>query len=199
VNVDDLPIYVIDYLFLKIQSKSVGEIIDANYKCNNLVNKPEKRDWEGKVISEAKENVPCNTKFSVEIDLNDAYIKYPPNYNAKCIIKISDDIGMRLKSPNFSKFHSVNIAGKGNFDISDEYIFACVDCVFDGDKILIPGKDFTLEELGQFIEDFPSDTIKEISNFFRNQPVVSLKMEIMCPVCKNKSIVELNGLSDFFD
>jgi predicted nucleic-acid-binding Zn-ribbon protein len=129
----------------------------------------------------------------------ESFVKFPEDYNKKCIIQLSDTVGIRLKSPSFSKFRSVGTASKGLFDITDEFIFACVDCVYDGDKVLTPIADFTLKELSEFIESFPADKIDQISEFFANQPKVTLILNITCPKCRNKSVVELNGLKDFFD
>lgn len=106
---------------------------------------------------------------------------------------------MRLKSPTFSKFRSVGLEGKDLFDITDEYVFACVDCIFDGDKVLYPITDFNLKDLQEFIEQFPANKIDQITQFFKEQPSVCLTMNVTCPKCKNTSVVELNGVQDFFD
>lgn len=183
VNIDELPMYVIDYLFLMIRSKSVGEEIDAQYVC--------------KSINEAGDE--CGAKFGVTINLKDVYVKYPPNYNEKCIIDLGDGIGMKLKSPTFSKFRSVGIDGKGLMDITDEFIFACVDCVYNGDEVLHPGTSFTFDELKEWIESFSFDTVEQITEFFKNQPFISLTLNLTCPKCKTSNTIELNGLDDFFD
>lgn len=188
IAIDDLSVFYIDYLFLMIRSKSVGEMIEAQYLCTNPVPDPEN---EGQEKS-------CNTTFGVSFDLNNTFIKFPDDYHQKCVIELSDTIGMKLKSPSFSKFRSVGIAGKDLFDITDDYIFACVDCIYDGDKLLHPGIDFNLEELQAFIEQFSADKIDSITSFFKNQPSVSLLQEIQCPKCGNKTIIELNGVKDFF-
>lgn len=188
IDIDDLSIYYIDYLFLMIRSRSVGEVIEAQYLCSNSVDDPDKTG----------EKKSCNTTFGVNFDLNNTFIKFPDDFHQKCIINLSDTVGLRLKSPSFSKFRSVGIAGKDLFDITDDYIFASVDCVFDGDKLLHPGVDFNIEELQTFIEQFPADKIDQITQFFRNQPSVCLLQEIVCPKCGNKTVIELNGVKDFF-
>lgn len=192
IDIDELPMYIIDYIFLRIRAKSVGEMLSAEYKCNALIDKS----------SEGEENetkIPCGCQFQVTFNLEDAFVKFPVDFHKKCIIKLTDDIGIRLKSPSFGKFRSVGIEGKGILDITDEYVFACVDSIYDGDKVLVPGVDFNLNELREFIESFPSEKIEEISEFFKNQPTVTMIMELTCPSCHNKTTVELNGLRDFFD
>lgn len=189
IDVDELPIYVIDYLFLMIRAKSVGEVIEAEYKCN----------WRVPTEEAPTTLEPCGFTFKVSFSLLDCFVKYPADFNKKCIIQLSDSVGMRLKSPTFSKFRSVGLEGKDLFDITDEYVFACVDCIFDGDKVLYPITDFNLKDLQEFIEQFPANKIDQITQFFREQPSVCLTMNVTCPKCKNTSVVELNGVQDFFD
>lgn len=197
VDVDELPMYVIDYIFLMLRAKSVGETVEAEFKCNHMIDKITDPIEEGQppVVTQ----VPCNGRFNITFSLLEAFVKFPEDYNQKCIIQLSDTVGIRLKSPSFSKFRSVGTASKGLFDITDEFIFACVDTVFDDDKVLLPIKDFTLQELSEFIESFPADKISQITEFFANQPKLTLILNITCPKCGNKSIVELNGLKDFFE
>lgn len=197
VDVDELPMYAIDYIFLRIRAKSVGEMLTAEYRCNAVIDKPIGNDKENPEIEWKK--VPCGNQFQVTFNLEDAFVKFPVDFYKKCVIQLSEDVGIRLKVPTFNKFRSVGIEGKGILDITDEYVFACVDSVFEGDKVLVPGKDFTLEELRQFIESFPADKVEQIVEFFKNQPTVSMVMDLTCPSCRNKSTVELNGLKDFFD
>lgn len=197
VDIDEFPMYVVDYIFLRIRAKSVGEMVTAEYRCNALVDKPEE-EKDGQP-EDNNHKVPCGCQFQVTFNLEDAFVKFPIDFHKKCIIQLSDDVGIRLKSPSFSKFRSVGIEGKGILDITDEYVYACVDSIFEGDKVLVPGVDFNLDELKEFIESFPTAKIEEITEFFKNQPAVTMVMELTCPSCRNKTTVELNGLRDFFD
>lgn len=196
VDVDDLPMYAIDYIFLRIRAKSVGEMVSAEYKCNALVDKLTDFDENG--VAHSSEKKPCGQKFIVQFNLEDAFVKFPEDFHKKCVIQLTDDVGIRLKAPTFKRFRSVGIEGKGMLDITDEYVYACVDSIFEGDKVITPSE-FTLDELKEFIESFPADKIDAISEFFQNQPTVTLMMTLTCPACGNKAIIELNGLKDFFD
>jgi hypothetical protein len=192
-----MPIYVIDYIFLMLRAKSVGEIIECEYKCNNWVDRLTDHNENGVAQSVTKEI--CGTQFKVGINLNDAFVKIPPKFTEKSIIQITDTIGLRLKSPSFSNFRSISTEGKGLFSLTDEFVFSCIESIYDGDKVLLPIKDFSLQELSDFIESFPASAIEKITEFFKNQPNISLTMKLRCPKCRNETIVELNGLDDFFD
>lgn len=196
VDVDDLPMYAVDYIFLRIRAKSVGETVNAEFRCNALVDRLTDHDENG--VAHSVEKVRCDGKFPVAINLDDAFVKFPEDFHKKCIIQLTDDVGIRLKAPSFKRFRSVGLEGKGILDITDEYVFACVDSVFEGDKVITPSE-FTLDELREFIESFPADKIEQITEFFQNQPKVTLIMNLTCPKCGSNSFIELNGLKDFFD
>lgn len=200
IDIDNYPMYVIDFIFLKIRAKSVGEIIDAEYQCNAIVNKPENM-----TESEIADGMPqryirasCDCKFKVQINLENSYVKFPEDYHKKCIIQVSDEIGIQLKSPSFKKFNMVG-NDKNMVDLTDEFVFACVESVFEGEKVLVPGVDFNIQEFKEFVDSFPTEKIEEMAEFFRHQPKLVLSLELTCPACQTKSVVELNGIKDFFD
>lgn len=188
VDVGDLPIYLVDYLYLMIHAKSTGEIVTAQYQCLNPI-----------VNSETGDSTPCNSKFKVNFSLLDSFVKFPIDFNQKCIIQLDEKVGIRLKGPTFSKFRSIGLAGKDVFEITDDYIFSCVECVFDGDKVMNPITDFNMTELHEFVGQFPSTKIDEITNFFKNQPYVCIDLNLKCPVCGHSTVIELRGIKDFFD
>lgn len=197
IDIDKLPMYIIDFIFLQLRNKSVGEIINLRYKCIKEISKKAQTFPDGTSVKERIE--PCNTTFDVEVDLNKAQIYYPDKYNEKCIIKVNEDIGIKLQNPSFEKFHTVSIEGKDIFDITDEYIFACIDCIYYKDEVLLPGKDFSLSEYRDFINiHFPVEKLKDMIDFFKNQPRIMLELYLQCPHCKNESKEILSGLNDFF-
>lgn len=183
VDVDNLPIYTIDYIFLMLRSKSIGEMVEAEYQCHNILD----------------DKTVCGQSFRVNIELEKAFVRFPKDYNAKSVIKIDEHVGLKLTSPTFSKFRSVGIAGKDLFDITDEYIFSCVECVYTDEEVLVPGKDFTLDELKDWIQTLPTDVIMTMKEWFKNQPFISLTLNLRCPKCRNESTIELKGISDFFE
>lgn len=185
INIEDYPIYVIDYIFLMIRAKSIGEIINANYICNSIIQRETTTER-------------CGTTFPTTINLVNSYIEIPEHYEKNSIIKITDDIGVKLKSPTFSKFKSISLQNKDVIDITDEYIFSCVEMIFDKEKTYIPISDFTIDELTSFFEKMPTSKIDEISNFLNNQPTVCYDLSLTCPKCKTESKIQLRGIDDFF-
>lgn len=182
IDIDQLPMYISDYIFLMIRAKSCGEIVDAEYRCNAVV-----------------EDVVCDGKVMVPINLANTYIRFPDGYHQKSVIQINESVGMKMRSPSFDQFRSVSLNEKGIFDITDEYVYSCVECVYSGDEVLLPSKDFTLPEFKEWAKTFPISTIEKITEFFRNQPSISMNIDLTCPKCRNRASIQLNGLNDFFE
>lgn len=194
INIEDYPIFVIDYIFLMIRAKSIGEIVNANYVCNSIIQKEiTDNDGNKKALSER-----CGTSFPATINLVDSYIEIPKNYEKNSIIKISEDIGLKLKSPTFSKFKSISLQNKDMIDITDEYLFSCIEMVFDKERTYTPITDFSIDELTNFFEKMTTNKIDEISNFLNNQPSVCYDLSLICPKCKTESKIQLRGIDDFF-
>jgi hypothetical protein len=197
VDVDKLPVYLVDYLFLMIRAKSVGEVVEAKYFCNNTVEK-EISNEDG---STSKENALCGASFSVKINLEKAEIIFPEKFNKRAIIELSDGIGIKFNHPTFKELSGIQLEEDKNsvLDVTNEYVYSCIECVYHNDKILVPGKDFTLEEMQKWFGTFTTAQVREVSEFFTNQPAIGLDLHLKCPACKIEHDVKLRGLSDFFD
>jgi len=185
-----LPMHLVDYIFLKIYTKSVGAKSPAVYQCVNLVNKaPEGSDEE--------QIEPCNARFNLFLNLDDSEIFYPEGYDAKKTIMVDDEVGIKLRIPSFEDYRNVDFSGTF-IDITDQFILACIEYVFDKDSIRRPGEDFTPQEMIKWLEGVESRVIEEIGDFFRDLPYLGLNVDITCPDCGKKEHIELKGLEDFF-
>ena len=183
-DVRKLKLEDIDYLFLKIRSKSSGKRIDVNYRCDNIL----------------ANNELCGHLTPVEIDLDDIETFYPDNYEKNRIIMVSENSGIKFCNPTLETYLLITEkeSNDGIFDMTETYIFSCVECIFEGDKIQVPGIDFTLEKFKEWLEELDGNIIEKINHFFQDMPFTGLKMEVMCKKCKNKDIFVLKNLEDFF-
>ena len=207
VNVDELSQYDVDYLFLNIRAKSVGEIVPVRYTCIKEVEKrklitgedidPEHQEFET-VIE------PCNTRIDIELNLGDIKIVQPPGYAKKRVVTISETSGIKLKTPSFKYFREIvnkKRDSDGKLDLDEfeaDLIFGCVDVVYENDNIFIPGKDFDLEEFGNYLDQLPTKALKDINNFFDEIPYIALQTVVRCPICGSTHAVEIRTLEDFF-
>ena len=175
IKVENLPTFDIEYLFLNIRGKSVGEELDVNIICPD--------DGE--------------TTVPVQINIDNIKIQRPEGHNSK--IQLDDDILMELKYPSLEEFI------KNNFDLEDQnqleqsfdLIASCIESVYTADDVWTTA-DCTKKEIIEFLEQMNSRQFKEIEKFFTTMPKLSHEVKVTNPKTKVKSTVILEGLSSFF-
>ena len=173
IKVDELPTFDIEYLFLNIRSRSIGESIELVVTCPD--------DGETKV----------NTTIYID------EIEVKKNKEHSTDIKIDDTYTMRMKYPSLDEFIDENFNFEGQSDNSFDIIASCIDMVFSEDEAW-EAKDCTKKELIEFVEQMNSSQFKEIEKFFDTMPQLSHQIEVQNPKTKVKSTVTLEGLASFF-
>ena len=173
VKVDELPTFDIEYLFLNIRSRSIGESIELVVTCPD--------DGETKV----------NTTIYID------EIEVKKNKEHSTDIKIDDTYTMRMKYPSLDEFIDENFNFEGQSDNSFDIIASCIDMVFSEEEAW-EAKDCTKKELIEFVEQMNSAQFKQIENFFDTMPQLSHEIEVVNPKTKVKSTVILEGLASFF-
>ena len=173
VKVDELPTFDIEYLFLNIRSRSIGESIDLVVTCPD----------DGK------------TKVNTQIFIDEIEIKKDKNHNPD--IKLDDTYTMRLKYPSLDQFIDDNFNFSEDKDNSFDIISSCIDMVFSEEEAW-EAKDCTKKELLEFVERLNSIQFKQVEKFFDTMPKLSHEIEVENPTTKVKSTVKLEGLASFF-
>ena len=173
VKIDDLPTFDIEYLFLNIRARSVGESIDLLITCPD--------DGETKVES--------------KIYIDEIEVKKDDNHNPD--VKLDDTYTLRLKYPSLEQFIDDNFNFDPDKDTAFEIISTCIDMVFSEEEAW-EAKDCTKKELIDFVERLNSSQFKEIENFFDTMPRLYHEIEVENPKTKVKSTVTLEGLASFF-
>ncbi len=206
IDIRKLPTHLVDFLYLRIHAKSTGEKSKASFTCTNPVPKPKKvkKDVVGddgeitQVEEEIEEFEACGTAFNVMIPLDKAEIIYPQGYDEGKVIMIDDTTGIKLKVPNLEDFKKIRIDSEKIFEVTDDFIFSCIDSVFTEDSVQVPGTDFSSDEFRAWMENLDGSVIEKMDAFFKTMPVLGLDLPIRCPSCKKEHTVELRGLEDFF-
>ena len=176
VKVQTLSTFDIEYLFLNIRAKSVGETVEVNVTC------PDDGD----------------TKVQIEIDIDS--IKVQKDKSHKNIIKIDDDISMKLKYPSLQQFVENNFEvtdTQSNVDQSLKMITSCIDIIYNEEESW-SASDSTQKELEEFIEQLNTKQFKEVENFFSTMPKLSHTIKVKNPNTDVESEVVLEGLGAFF-
>ena len=175
IKVETLPTFDIEYLFLNIRGKSVGESLDVNIICPD----------------DEKTNVP------VTIDLDDIQVKKTEGHSNK--VKLDNTLMMELKYPSLDEFI------KSNFDFKDEnameqsfnLIASCIDKIYNEEEVWVAA-DCTKKEIKEFLESMNSSQFKKIEEFFTTMPKLSHTIKVTNPNTKVESEVVLEGLASFF-
>lgn len=175
IKVEKLPTFDIEYLFLNIRARSVGEEVEVKIVAPD--------DGE--------------TNVTVTIDLEDIQVQTNENHTNK--IKLDDTLMMEMKYPSLEQFISNNFDFEGETDINQsfELIASCIDKIYNEEDVWSTD-DCTKKEVVDFLEQMSSTQFKEIEQFFETMPKLSHTIEITNPSTKVKSTIVLEGLSSFF-
>jgi len=175
IKVEALPTFDIEYLFLNIRGKSVGEELEVNIICPD--------DGE--------------TQVPIKIDIDS--IKVQKNEDHTNRIKVDDNIMMEMRYPSLDQFikNNFDFNDKNAMDQSFDLIASCIDKIYTEDEVW-SSADVTKKELNEFLEQMNSSQFKQIETFFETMPKLSHTIQVKNPSTDVESEVVLEGLSSFF-
>ena len=173
INLDELPLFDLEYLFLKLRSKSVGETSNVAMDCQE-----------------------CKEANQLTIDLSEIELTFPkekldPN------VMLSDTIGVVLKYPTVEILRYIDIVYELNFDTTLDILEHCVDTIYDGEDIF-DLQDYTKEERDNFFQSLTQQQFQSIQDYFDNMPRLVHKIDFKCTSCESTQSIELEGLQNFF-
>ncbi len=175
VKVDDLSVFDIEYLFLNIRGKSVGEEVKLNLIC------PDDNE----------------TQVEVTIDIEDIQVQKPEGHDR--VVKLTEEVALVMKYPSMETFVKNNITGDGNtVDSIFDLTIGCIDQVVEGEDVY-ESSSFSKKELLEFMDTMDSSQFQSVQNFFETMPKLSHTVKITNPKTGVKSDVVIEGLQSFFD
>jgi len=175
IKVETLPTFDIEYLFLNIRGKSVGEEVEVSIIC------PDDGD----------------TNVTVKINIDD--INVVKNEEHTKTITVDKNISMDMKYPSLEQFIKSNfdLSRDSNIEQSFDLISSCVDKIYTEDEVWAAA-DCTKKEVTEFLDQMNSSQFKQIEKFFETMPKLSHTLKVTNPVTNVESEVVLEGLSSFF-
>ena len=173
VNIDDFSTFDIEYLFLNIRGKSVGESVDVMITCPD-------------------DNV---TKVPVQVNLDD--IKILKNDKHQRDIPLDGNLTMRMKYPSMGEFVKNNFSVNMKVDDTFDLVCSCIEQVFSEEESWA-ASDCTKKELHEFLEQLDSSQFKKIEQFFETMPKLSHTLNVTNPNTKVVNKITLEGLNAFF-
>ena len=175
VKVDDLPTFDIEYLFLNIRGKSVGEALDLMVTCPD--------DGE--------------TQVPVKIFIDEIQVQKDSKHTQD--IKLDDTLTLRMKYPSLNQFiqNNFDFSEDDSVDASFDIISSCIDQVYNEDESWA-ASDCTKKELKEWVETLNTNQFKEVESFFTTMPKLSHTVKVKNPKTKVESDITLEGLTSFF-
>lgn len=169
-NVEDLTTFDLEYMFLKLRSKSVSNVVKLQYQDNE------------------DEKI-----YDFEIDLDTIEVQFDPKHTNK--IQITDDIGMIMKYPSVNIVNDAPQTGDP-VEVMDHLIRSCVDKIYDSENVY-DVKDYSKEEVNAFLDDLTIEAYDKIREFFDTLPKMYHELNYTNDN-GNERKIELTGLRDFF-
>lgn len=177
INVDRLPFFDVDYLFIALRAKSIGETVSVNFICNIF-------GAEGK----------CGTMFPVDIDISKCDVRKADGIEQN--IKMTDKVTFKMKYPSYDVMKRF-MENEDALSKKIKVIAASIEQIVDGDKVLST-KDFSREQLEQYVESFTEEQFKKLEQYVDNFPSFVIKAEGTCPKCKFDHKLEYTDFTSFF-
>ena len=177
IKVEELPTFDIEYIFLNVRAKSVGEAIELIVTCSD----------------------DGTTEVPVKVYIDEIQVQKDPNHSTD--INLGDGLVLRMKYPSLNEFVKNNFDFSSN-DVSSieksfDIVSSCIDMVFNADESWAAA-DCTKKELNDWIETLTSQQFQEVEKFFNTMPKLSHTFKVTNPNTKKESEVTLEGLTSFF-
>ena len=180
IKVDDLPPFDLEYIFLQLRARSVGDIIPISYTL------PE----------EKCENTGKDCLYETEVNIDD--VKIVKSKDHKNLIDITDTIKLKMNYPDMEASGMMaGLEGTEMVDKTFDMIGNCIEYIMDGEEIH-KLSDYTKKERDDFLNSLSTQHFKEIQTFFDTMPKLKHEITAVCKSCKKENKKVLEGMGDFF-
>lgn len=177
VDIDELPIVDIEYYFLQLRAKSVSEISESKYRCNNEV-----------------DDKVCGNIMEAKIDLTEIQPVQEEYVDPE--IKLTDTITIKMKYPPF-KLVKDSIDMDNITEVTFNMLAQSIEYVYDGEQFHY-AKEVPMQELVEFIEQLNQEQFEKLEKFFNSIPKLSKKIDMTCSKCGFEHHLDVEGLESFF-
>lgn len=182
IDIDTIPSFDIETLFMNVRARSVGEVVNLKYKCNNIVGETEDGDPKR-----------CNHNVQIDVNLLDIKPKFGDGHDKK--IQITQDVGLVLCYPNMKILEKAQKINEPAALV--ELAIDCVDFIYDKENVYY-SKDIPRTELAEWFERLQSKDLEKIKKFFETLPKIQKDVHFHCKKCNYEEDITVEGLESFF-
>jgi hypothetical protein len=180
-DIDSLPTFDLEYLFMNLRARSVEEIVDLRYKCNNTTK------------DETGEEKKCSGV--VEFKLNLLEVEPTKNPNHKNKIQLTENLGIAFKYPTFEMIQKYEKMNEN--EVMLKILVDCIDYVYDKESVYY-AKDSSREEMEEFIDNLQQKDLEKFKDFFDTMPEIKKDVHFKCPKCAYEEDIAIKGMQNFF-
>jgi hypothetical protein len=177
IEIEKLPIIDVEFYFINLRAKSVGEVVESKYKCNNIVGDKE-----------------CGNIMETEIDLQNISVEINEDISSE--IKLTPQITIKLKYPEFGIVQD-SVGLESIAATTFNMIAKSIEYIYDGEQFYY-GADASQEEMLEFVEGMNQEQFAKVENFFNNLPKLKKDINVVCSKCGFHHNIEVEGLESFF-
>ena len=175
IDLSDLAMFDVEYIFSQIRAKSVGETVDLILRCETCEDE--------------------KAKVKVTVDLTQLVVSKPEGHDRN--IKLFDDVGVIMKYPSIDLVKQLENLSTNDVEAVFEIVIKSIDTIYAGEEVHY-AKEYTREEMNEFLDSLTQDQFKKIQNFFETMPSLEKKLDYRCPICAKEQSVLVKGLDSFF-
>jgi hypothetical protein len=180
INVNNLPFFDVDYLFIALRAKSIGETIELQFTCNAIT----------------EDGNECGTVFDAVADISNVGVEHSEDVTKDKNIILDSTTSVKMRYPTYSVMKDVD----GEHTLIDnkiDVLIHCIDHIMKDDKVY-SNKDHTKEELRDFIEGLTEDKFRKLEKFIDNLPSFYVAIEKECPKCNYTHNIKYKDFQSFF-
>jgi hypothetical protein len=181
IETDKLPTFDLEYFFMRLRGKSIGETVDLQLRHPTGLNTKD-------------ETCDHVTKFAFNI--MEVEVQKTISHTDKIIIDEATGLGIKLKYPT-ANFTDIDTDNLSQLDVAVEMLIECIDYIYDKDEVY-KKEDSTKKEISEFIDSLSQDQFKNVMNFFETMPKLKHTIKWKCTGCGCEDEVTLEGMGNFF-
>lgn len=181
IDIEKLPSFDIEYLFLQLRARSVSNIIEMQYQCQNKIDG----------------DTRCGGVSVVRVPIDDISITTPEDHST--VVPITDEITLEMQYPTVETLQQMIVDGKLSPALSTELVVSCIKSIVSKDGTMYEARDYERTELHEFVESLSLQQIEKLQLFFSTMPTLRYETEFVCRKCEYREPVVFEGIQDFFD
>lgn len=183
IDVDQLPMFDLEYFFLRLRAKSIGETVDLRLGHANKTN---------------SKGAVCEHLHDFKLNLMEVEVEKSDDHNPKIMLDVESNIGICLKYPTIALADRMQAAqNQSQIESIVEIVCESVDYIYD-DESVYPSSESTKDEIAAFINDLSQEQFAKVTQFFQTMPKLKHTIKWVCPACGCEDSVELEGMASFF-